>query len=75
MIAGDRAWLGVGLIASLVMLYVTHIFSPYLNHPLGIGFLLFLVPFMQTKASAFAEAKSVELKPTVQASTAALTSE
>jgi len=75
MIAGDRAWLGVGLIASLVMLYVTNIFSPYLNHPLGIGFLLFLVPFMQTKASAFAEAKSVELKPTVQASTAALTSE
>lgn len=41
----DRAWLGIGLLSALVMLYVTHVFSPYLNHPIGLGFLLFLVPF------------------------------
>jgi hypothetical protein len=33
------------------MLYVTHIFSPYLNHPLGLGFLLFIVPFIDSRRS------------------------
>lgn len=42
---GEQAWLGIGLISTLVMLYATHIFSPYLNHPLGIGLILFTVPF------------------------------
>lgn len=40
------AWLTVGLTAGLSMLYVTHFFSPYLNHPLGLGFILFIVPFL-----------------------------
>jgi len=40
------AWLTIGLISGLFMLYGTHIFSPYLNHPLGLGFILFLVPFL-----------------------------
>jgi len=43
----ERAWLGVGLISAIVFLYVTHIFSPYLNHPLGLGVLLFVVPFLK----------------------------
>ncbi len=47
LLTGERAWLGVGLISGLVMLYFTHIFSPYLNHPIGIGYLLFLVPFFK----------------------------
>jgi O-antigen ligase len=41
----EKSWLAVGFITSLIMLYGTHIFSPYLNHPIGIGFLLFLIPF------------------------------
>lgn len=44
-----NAWVGLGFISALVMIFVTHIFSPYLNHPLGLGFLLFLVPFIQSK--------------------------
>ena len=43
------AWLTVGLVSSLVMLYATHIFSPYLNHPIGLGFILLVVPFLETE--------------------------
>lgn len=45
-IASARGWLHVGLLSSIVLVYVTHIFSPYLNHPLGLGVLLFVVPFV-----------------------------
>jgi len=43
----DRSWIGIGFIASFVMLYATHVFSPYLNHPLGLGILLLAVPFLK----------------------------
>ena len=49
LLKSERAWLGVGFLSALVFLYATHVFSPYLNHPLGLGFLLFLVPFCQEK--------------------------
>jgi len=39
-------WLPVGLIAGLVALYVAHIFTPLLNHPIGIMYMLILMPFM-----------------------------
>jgi O-antigen ligase len=78
-VKGPHAWLHVGLICSLVMLAVTHAFSPYLNHPLGIGILLFLLPFMQTKTPAAADVsvdkEEEEAAPAVQPSTAPLTSE
>jgi len=48
LLAQPARWLAIGGLASLAMLYTTHLFSPYLNHPLGIGFLLFLVPFLET---------------------------
>lgn len=41
-----QAWITVGLTAGLVMLFVTNIFSPYLNHPIGLGYMLFLLPFL-----------------------------
>jgi O-antigen ligase len=40
-----RLWLSIGMSASLVFLGVTHTFSPYLNHPIGIGFILFCLIF------------------------------
>ncbi len=44
---GDQnVWMAVGLTSGLVALYVTHIFSPYLNHPIGLGFILFTLPFL-----------------------------
>lgn len=39
-------WLTIGLYAGVVALFVTHIFSPYLNHPIGLGYMLFVLPFL-----------------------------
>ncbi len=38
-------WLEVGLVSGVVMIYATHMFTPYLNHPIGLMYLL-LVAFM-----------------------------
>lgn len=35
-----EAWMKYGALASLVGLTVTHVFTPYLNHPLGLGYLI-----------------------------------
>jgi len=48
----EQAWLGYGLISGIVFLFATHFFSPYLNHPIGLGYLLFLVPFLPNKKQA-----------------------
>jgi len=42
-------WLRTGLRAMLVALVFTHLFSPYLNHPLGIGLLLFVTVFLNVE--------------------------
>ncbi len=42
----DRFWIGIGCLTSLLFLYMTHFFSPYLNHPIGLGFILFLFIFL-----------------------------
>jgi len=39
-------WIVAGLIASIIALFVTHTFSPYLNHPIGLGLMLFIIPFI-----------------------------
>ncbi|MBI5793691.1 O-antigen ligase family protein [Candidatus Uhrbacteria bacterium] len=52
----DQAWLGFGLMAGLVFIFATHFFSPYLNHPIGLGYMLFLVPFLPIKKPAEAGA-------------------
>lgn len=74
-----QAWLSVGLLSLLFVLYVTHVFSPYLNHPLGLGILLFVVPFLKIK-KAVVETQAVLETPrfspsAAQASTAPFTSE
>lgn len=35
-----RGLLGPGIFFGLIFLMVTHVFTPYLNHPLGIGFIV-----------------------------------
>ena len=40
-----QSWIALAFIPALIMLYATHTLSPYLNHPIGLGFLLFLIPF------------------------------
>lgn len=41
-----NGWIVVGLGGGLVALFVTSIFSPYLNHPIGIGYMLFVMIFI-----------------------------
>jgi len=69
------AWLTTGLVASIVMLYVTHVFSPYLNHPLGLGLLLFVLPFIEARStkipihlpSSFTNPVQKQITPTIPA--------
>jgi hypothetical protein len=74
-----QAWLSIGLLSMLCALYVTHVFSPYLNHPLGLGILLFTLPFFNRNIRVVETRTVVEaprLTPSaVQASSAPITSE
>ena len=42
----ETRWLTLGLYAGVVALFVAHVFSPYLNHPIGLGYMLFVLPFL-----------------------------
>lgn len=46
-----RNTLNIGLLAGLVTLCVVNIFSPYLNHPLGIGYMVLLSVIFNKKDS------------------------
>ncbi|MBI4598571.1 O-antigen ligase family protein [Candidatus Uhrbacteria bacterium] len=71
----ERAWLALGFMASLTALYIIHTFSPYLNHPLGLGFLVFLLAFLKQKTPSQEDvpeseptsglAESVRIQPSV----------
>ncbi|RMD50609.1 hypothetical protein D6827_03695 [Candidatus Parcubacteria bacterium] len=39
-------WLIAGLMSSVIGLFVVNIFTPFINHPLGITLLLFILPFI-----------------------------
>jgi hypothetical protein len=61
------SWMGIGFLSGLVAVYAMHIFSPYLNHPLGLGFLIFLVPFLVSQPTLIKETDS-EKEKTIAAS-------
>ena len=44
-----------GLFLALFALIVTNIFTPYLNHPLGIGFILLMTMMLLTQRDELAE--------------------
>lgn len=56
-----RNWLHVGLSSALLFLAMTHFFSPYLNHPIGLGFILFCLPFLPEKIKQDALVKAPDL--------------
>ena len=60
-----RYWLALALMCSLAFMFVTHVFSPYLNHPIGLGFLLFLLPFL-SKSTQKETVKELKKKTTIQ---------
>ncbi len=47
---GNR-WIAIGLYSGAVALFAAHAFSPYLNHPIGLGFMLFILPFFDWKGT------------------------
>lgn len=44
-------WLEVGIISGVVMIYATHMFTPYLNHPIGLMYLLFAAFMISWKST------------------------
>jgi hypothetical protein len=42
-------WIRYGMFASLLGLAAVHVFSPFLNHPLGFGFLLFAEGYLESE--------------------------
>lgn len=58
----DQAWLSIGLFSGLIALYATHTFSPYLNHPIGLGFLVFLTPFLVNEKTTARQGAMVAIK-------------
>ncbi len=65
----DARWITFGLIAGVTALYATHAFSPYLNHPIGLGFLVLTVPFLgwNRKNDALIEKVVIEKAPVLGA--------
>lgn len=64
--AHGHRWLVIGLYAGVVALFATHIFSPYLNHPIGLGYMVFVLPFFDWQglvASFAAQAQKEQVVP------------
>lgn len=63
----DDRWIVIGMVSGVVALYVTHVFSPYLNHPIGLGFLVLALPFFPWQKKPMPSMRSiVEKIPTPQ---------
>ncbi|MEK7632311.1 MAG: O-antigen ligase family protein [Patescibacteria group bacterium] len=41
----ETRWLSISMVCGIIALYASHVFSPYLNHPIGLGFMIFVLPF------------------------------
>ncbi len=62
-------WLAIGFTAGLIALYIIHIFSPYLNHPIGLAFVLIALPFFNWKTTKLPSLASIKEKlpsPTIK---------
>lgn len=55
----DTRWLTVSLAVGIIALFASHAFSPYLNHPIGLGFMLMVLPFMPWEKRAIPTMDSV----------------
>lgn len=45
-VKNNFSWISFGLATGVFALFVTHVFSPYLNHPIGLTFMVFVLPFL-----------------------------
>ncbi|MCX6714877.1 MAG: O-antigen ligase family protein [Candidatus Uhrbacteria bacterium] len=46
LLRSDKAWVGIWILEFMTFLYFTHFFSPYLNHPIGLGLILLAIVFV-----------------------------
>ncbi len=58
----DKKWIGFWIFISAVFLMMTNVFSPYLNHPIGIGILLMLLIFIPSQVFSAATVEELESK-------------
>lgn len=72
----EKAWVGVWVIGSSVFLYLTHFFSPYLNHPIGIGLILVSFIFLPgiSLSGTFAWNRTKQKMPRAKLATSIVTS-
>ncbi|MFA5945459.1 MAG: hypothetical protein WC802_00915 [Patescibacteria group bacterium] len=57
--SADR-WIPVGMISMIIFVLVTHIFTPYLNHPLGLSLILLPVIFYSWASGKIVTVKAVD---------------
>jgi uncharacterized membrane protein YjfL (UPF0719 family) len=61
-----RKWLYISLLLSLIGIYIVHMFTPYLNHPIGwgtIAIIVALIPFAKLELEHATEKKKVQVEP------------
>jgi hypothetical protein len=68
----ESRWLPLGFGAAIIALFVVHAFSPYLNHPIGLGFMIFVLPFFSWKDPAEEKEETVAIKSSPNAAIASL---
>lgn len=56
-----NAWLTLGLYGTLLVLFMVHMLTPYLNHPIGISWLVFLIPFFDFSAIPLASGSRLRM--------------
>ncbi len=68
----ESRWLPMGFGAAILALFVVHAFSPYLNHPIGLGFMIFVLPFFSWKDPAEEQEETVAEKSSAKEAIASL---
>ncbi|MDA0207793.1 MAG: O-antigen ligase family protein [bacterium] len=59
----ERDWIRVALAGSVGLVAIAHIFTPYLNHPIGLMLLLFMIPFIPNAAYTAIRTKQADKRP------------
>ncbi len=73
----ENGWLAIGFLRATIALFVIHLFTPFLNHPIGLGYLIFLTPFLKVSESKVALSlikEKVKTKKPAAQTTPAMTS-
>ncbi len=68
----DDSWIVVGLFCSSIFVLTVHIFTPYLNHPLGISLLLLPLIFLSFDESKREKTKTEHVLPGIRVGQAGL---